>query len=320
MEVDKTTYLEISFAEVKDMKISYGDLYWKKSSGSYTKIINAGDTVDFYRVEKFQKVTKSLFIDNKCNKTFIEQGREILNSLLESNDEIERRSCRERLISHVYSVFWSGESKGNLLDFVLIFELSFNGLPDEYVKEMDARAMTFFQRSALCSSLITFSSICLGYTHGSFLKDLYNTCFYFDFSFAHTGFSTIDLKNLESSRENHDEMDIHSVDVKKSIDMFNYRPKHSRLSKLIGFHHELLNGSGEYIHSNQEEIGDLEKIVIWIEHLIPFGKDNYFIKNGEKYLHNLFNSETDLKIVEQDFKDKIIDCFKTDSNKLENVA
>ena len=152
--------MEIGFSELKDMKISYGDLYWKKSNGSYTKILNAGSVVDFSKIEKFQKVSKNLYFDYKCNKFFVDQGREILNSLISSSDEIERRQCREKIISHLYPVYWSGESKGSVLDLILIFELAFSELPPEFINEMDFCAQSFLQRSSLCSTLITFCSIC----------------------------------------------------------------------------------------------------------------------------------------------------------------
>jgi hypothetical protein len=316
-----TTYSEISFEELKDMKISYGDLYWKKSSGSFTKILNAGSVVDFSKIEKFQKVTSTLFFDYKCNKVFVDQGREVLRSLLNAIDEIERRHFREQLISHVFPVFWEGSSKGSVLDLILIFELSFNELPSEFINEMDHCAATFFQRSALSSTLITFISMCLGYTHGSFLKDLYNTCFYFDFSYAFTGFSSLDLESIEEARKSHSSSENIASDVKKSLEMFNYKPKHSRLTKLIKFHHELLNGEGSVVKLNQEEIGDLEKVVIWIENLIPFGKDNYFIEDGEEYLKKiLISNQSDLAIVEEDLKNKIINCFEVDTKELESVA
>ena len=316
-----TTYVEISFSELKDMKISYGDLYWKKSSGSYTKILNAGSLVDFSKIDKFQKVSKHLYFDYKCNKVFVDQGRKILSSLISSTDEIERRKFREDIISHLYPVFWLGESRGTILDLILIFELSFSELPSDFINEMDINAQSFFQRSALCSTLITISSICLGYTHGEFIKDLYNTCYYFDFSYADTGFSSIDLDRIEESRKNHLNLENQAGEIKKSLEMFNYKPKHSRLSKLIKYHHELLSGEGSLVKSNQEEIGDLEKIVIWIENIVPFNKDNYLNESGDSFLQNMFkNSEKDLIIVEEKIRETIVNCFEVDSKKMESAA
>ncbi|WP_127716535.1 hypothetical protein [Halobacteriovorax sp. HLS] len=321
MTVDSTTLTEISFSELKDIKLSYGDLYWKKKDGKCIRLLNVGEIVDINKLAKFEKVTAFLYLDLKCNRSYIEQGVKILTSILNSTDEKERLELRRSFLSHLYPLYWSGENEGVLLDLVMIFQNTFYSLDEYFGREMDAKALSFYQRSCLVSTLITLSALVCGYTHGAFLKDLYNTCYFFDYSYAITDHSSLELEKIENARVNHLPFGHEIEMVRKSIESFNYKYSHTNLSNLIRFHHEFLNGEGLVIGSNQEEIGELEKLVIFIEASVEFNKTDYLTRDARGFLKKLFcELEYDECVIEESLKELLGRDFESISTKMENAA
>ena len=316
LKVDVTTYSEITFKELSEMKISHGDLYWKKASGKFLKVLNTGDVVDHDKISKFEKVAPCLFIDQKSNEEFVNGGSEILLELLSETQEFKRIELIDSFISHLHDVYWSGEKEALLFDLVLIFKRAFYNLDEEFESKMDLHAFSFYQRSMVSSAIITLCSICAGYTNGTLLKDLYNTCYYFDYSYALDSFSTEDLLKVEAARSSHIPLSIETEHVASSLEAFSYQYEHTNFKKLISFHHERLSGDGAYVKCNQEEIGDIEKIVLWCESVIPFGDDGLIFTPGAKYLSELFTLESNnIRTVEKKLLRKLSSAF---SNQIKN--
>jgi hypothetical protein len=321
MGVEITTYSEITFDQLREMTISHGDLYWKKASGKFTKVLNSGERVEFEKLAKFEKVTTCLFIDSKTNLSFVEKGAELLKNLVNETDEIRRIEIKEEFLAHIYSVFWAGQEEGTIFDFVLIFKNAFYNLNSDFSEAMDSRAFMFYQRSALTSALNTTLAICSGYTNGLLLKDLYNTCYYFDYSYALNEFSSLDIERLEEQRSSHENLQSEGSRVDEAFKSYDYKYEHSNLSHLISYHHERLSGNGSIIKSNQDEIGDLEKIVIFVDSIISFAKDDYFYESGKSFIKNILEvNEVDLNISEAKFLNKLSRAFSVEEKEEEVAA
>lgn len=307
-EVDLSTLKAISFLELRDMKISLGDLYWKKSSGKFVKVLNCGDYTLTSRIEKFEKVTPNLFIDRVCNEDFIKKGSEIISNILNSVDEVQRLSLRDQFISHIRPVFWQGNESGSVLDLIKVFQNALYNIDRSFEEEMEANAFVYHRRSILSATLITLLAICSGYTHGDFLKDLYNICHFFDYSLAKEGNDLENPKHIRKSRE-------------LLIDSKLYSPRNVNLSRLIEFHHELLNEQGSILKLNTEEIGDLERIIIWVENVLPYSIEEYRKDDGRSFLNKIINvSEHQEAFIDVTFKEKLLTIFGNEETGLEQVA
>ncbi|OUR96136.1 hypothetical protein A9Q84_07175 [Halobacteriovorax marinus] len=305
---DYSSLETISFSELKDMQISYGDLYWKKANGKFVKVLICGDQVDFSKLAKFEKVTPHLFIHSVCNKSFVKKGVEIISRLLSSIDEIERLRLRDQFILHLGPVFWKGDEQDSILSLVLIFQNSLYDIQNSFEEEMESNAFLYHKRSVLSSTLITLFAMASGYTHGDFLKDLFNVCHFFDYSLSKGELSVEEPKHIEQSR-------------KLFIESKFYIPKNKNLSKLIEFHHELLNESGAFIGSNLEEIGDLERIVIWIENILPFVIEEFSSEDGQGYLNKILNeSKNQETFVDSSLRKRLIAAFNMEEVELEQTA
>jgi hypothetical protein len=305
--VDYSTLKPISFSELRDMKISCGDLYWKKANGKFVKVHNCGDHTSS-KLDRYKKVTAHLFIDLICNEEFINKGSSIISKILISLDEAERLRLRDEFLALVQPVFWEGRESGSILDLIMIFKRTLYGIDHSFEEVMEANAFTYHRRSVLSATLITIFAICSGYTHGDFLKDLFNICHFFDYSLSEKESSVEDISHIKQSR-------------KLLIESNFYSPKNMNLSRLIEFHHELLNEQGPVLGLNSEEIGDLERIIIWIENTLPFSIEEFSKNDGNSFLKKIVNgAENQEAFIDLAFKEKLLALFCIEEVELEQVA
>lgn len=269
----------ISFEKLEKLQTSYGDLYWKKESGKLVKILHCGDYLDFPKLEKFKKVTQNLYISSVSNELLVKEGTSIIISLLKSDDERERLELRESFIELIAPTYWLGEESGSALDLVMIFKNAFYKISPEFEVEMNNKALGTLRRSSLYATIVTISSIVAGYTHGEFLEDVYNICYFNDYSHSLESYSSLNSKSKEHAEA--------SLKVFKEREL--YIPKNKFLSRLITYHNEKLEGGGEIHNINISELNDLEKIVIYLESEISENEYEFTSNDGNKIFYNLFS-------------------------------
>ncbi|WP_372654043.1 hypothetical protein [Halobacteriovorax sp.] len=292
----------ISFESLEKMKTSLGDLYWKKGNGKLVKLLHSGDRLDFSKLEKFQKVTKFLYMIDVCDEEFIASGKRFLQKLVDATSERERLLFRHQFLDFISDIYWRGDSDGSILNLITIFKDVFYKISPEFESEMEERALSILRRSSLYSTLVTLTALCSGYTHGDFLTDVYNISFFNDFSCAR-GLST------------HDD----SVHVKKSLEEFEhstfYKLKHKSLSRLITFHHEDFRGRGKSIGLIFDELNKLERISIFIEQSLTYEESGFNSNDGKKFISDLFEIKDEDSFQLKRFKNEIREEFVEFSQK-----
>ncbi|GEM_PF-5203506 len=282
----------ISFESLEKMKTSHGDLYWKKGNGKLVKLLHSGDKLDYSKLEKFQKVTKSLYIVDVCDEEFISSGKVFLQKLVDAKNERERLLFRHQFLDFISDLYWHGNSDGSILSLIIIFKDIFYSISPEFEVEMEGHALSTLRRSSLYSTLVTLTAICSGYTHGSFLTDLYNVSFFNDFSCAR-------------SLSKHEDIE-HSKKSLKEFEQSNfYKLKNKSLSRLITYHHEDFRGRGENIGLIFDELNKLERISIYIEQSISYEEFAFSANDGKSFINELFKINDEDSFQLKRFKEEI---------------
>ncbi len=286
----------ISFIDLEKMKTSHGDLYWKKSDGKLVKLLHCGDYLDFSKLEKFQKITEHLFINEVCSEDFIAEAKDLLSKLLVSTNERERLSYRDSLLKHILPTYWNGDLDGSLLSLVIIFKDIFYRISPKFEEEMDQHALSTLRRASLFSSLVTLLALSVGYTHGSFLTDIYNISFFNDYSYAKNSYKVDDLDHISESLTAYEKSEY-------------YQLSNKHLSRLIKFHHEEFEGNGKGIGLNFNELSELEKISIFIERTLPYSEFEFSSNDGVEFLKGIFKENKEDDSFVKSFKESIRDIF-----------
>ena len=299
----------ISFIELEKMKTSRGDLYWKKGNNKLVKLLHSGDYLDFSKLEKFKKVTEHLYISEICDEDFIARGGELLSRLLATQNERERLSLRGEFLEHISLIYWDGDRDGSLLSLAIIFKDSFYNISPEFEEVMDRNALSILRRASLYSSLVTLFALALGYTHGSFLSDLFNISFFNDYSYS---------KKLYTSGE-----DVSTTHVTESLEAFKesklYELRNKHLSKLITFHHEEFKGSGKLVGLNFNELSDVEKISIFVEKSLSYSEYEFSNNDGTGLLKKILGKIDEEEEFLRSFREELVGVFLEVSSK-EEVA
>ena len=295
----------ISFIELEKMKTSHGDLYWKKGNNKLVKLLHSGDYLDFSKIEKFKKVTEHLYISQLCDESFIARGKELLGSLLATPDERVRLSLRAEFLEHISPVYWDGDRDGSLLSLAIIFKESFYKISPEFEEEMDRHALSILRRAGLYSSIVTLFALCLGYTHGSFLRDLFNISFFNDYSYSKKIYGDSDNVNPSHATE--------SLEAFKDSKLYDLKNKN--LSKLIKFHHEEFKGNGELVGLNFNELSDVEKISIFVEKSLSYSEYEFSKNDGTGLLKKVLEEGKEEGLFVKSFKAELISIFLEIENK-----
>lgn len=282
----------ISFETLEKMKTSHGDLYWKKGNGKLVKLLHSGDYLDFSKLIKFQKVTKTLFINEVCDDEFISIGKNFLQKMVDATNERDRLLFRHQFLDYILDVYWLGKVDGSILNLIIIFKDIFYQISPEFEVEMEDHSLSTFRRSSLYSTLVTLSALCAGYTHGEFLEDVYNISFFNDFSCARNVVAHKDLTHANKSLEEFEQSKF-------------YKLKHKSLSRLIKFHHEDFRGNGKNVGLIFDEINKLERISIFIEQSISYEESGFTKNDGKKFISDLFEIKDEDSFQLKRFKEEV---------------
>jgi len=318
--------VELNFEVLSSMKIAKGDIFWKKKSGKLIPLCFIGDRIDHDYISKFQKMTNVLWMKVVGNSNLVDEGVTLLKKITEASDDEQRFKVRDEFFNYLKPHFWSEEGKGNLVDFVTIFQEVFYDLSDEQEHFLENKSLVIFKRSYLCAASTTALAMCLGYVDFDFLKDLYQVNFYMDVGIEKSQFTTSTMNVLEKERvfpgarnENLSDAEKEVVEqhafqsISKLEGEATYNFNNKSIKRLIKFHHERLLGDGFPLGLNSDELSDLEKIIIMVFQNITYDELSFTENDGSMFLKN-FIGDADQGECEARLEQQIKNVFDKESS------
>lgn len=259
---------EITFEELKQLRLAPGDIVWKKNSGKTTILCKAGYQIDQEYVSKFEKVTSSLWLVTLYPESIKESAKKILLKLKEEQFDRERGVLRKEFIELVDPYLWKGSKELCLFELVLIFNESFSCLTPKHIISLESIGLDLYKRSSYEASMNVLIAFIIGYLDFNFLSELYHVSFYQHYEFIKGRPNSSNLEFLDFERSNYgqlpDELTSHAQNSYKNfVNDSPFEISNKSIIKLISRHQERLTGVGYPSGLNKDELSDLDRIIIW---------------------------------------------------------
>ncbi|MCK5883248.1 MAG: hypothetical protein KAG61_06135 [Bacteriovoracaceae bacterium] len=274
-------------AEYDDEIFSPGIVYWIKGEDKSVKVVDAGDPFDHEQLQKFFKQGATLKIDRYMNIDVVSEGKIYLNGLKNAKTEVQRLRHRKNLIKWFSIIYWDGARSGNLVDLMKLGTDVFYSFDPYLTERFVATSTPMFKRSGVSSTISVFLAIILGYTDFKMLRDLYHLSYLFDFSFdGKLSYNAIRASELERECSGEGvaylflgdnpgpELDAFiehpRVSYERAYESFQALFNDPGILRLIKMQHEKVNGKGFPASVKACDLSDIESLVIFINHMIPY--------------------------------------------------
>lgn len=280
---------------------SPGIVYWVKSGGRSVKIVDAGDPLDKSQLKKFFDQGATLKLDRFMNLDVVSEGKIYLAGLKNAKNEVQRLRQRKNLIKWFSSIYWDGVQTGNLCDLISLGTEVFYSFDDAQSERFFATSIPMFKRAGIASTISVFVAIILGYTDFQMLKDLYHVQYLFDYAFdGELSYNMIRASELE--REQSGEgitflflgenpgpelnafVEHPRVSHEQSLKTFEEMFHDSGILRLIKMQHEKINGKGFPQCVKSCDLSDIEALIIFVNHIIPYEDLEITAVDGMRFL------------------------------------
>ena len=259
---------EITFDELRQLKLAPGDIVWKKKNGKLTTLCNSGDQIDHEYISKFEKITQSLWLETQYPESIKKDALDIFLRLKTEDFDRERFILRKEFIELTGPYLWNEKKELCLFELVLIFNESFSCLTNKHITSLESIGLDLYKRSSYEASMNVLIAFIIGYLDYNFLSELYHVSFYQHYEFTKGRPNSSNLEFIDFERTNFgqlpDELTSHAHN---SYEFFikekPYEIKNKSITKLISRHQERLTGVGYPSGLNKDELSDLDRIIIW---------------------------------------------------------
>jgi hypothetical protein len=266
----------VTFDQIKEHPLLWGDLFWKRPSGRVTCIGRAGELADLKLVEKTSGVGE-LSIQPIISDELVSEITNLLDELKNCNNERERASFRKDFSTIFYDVF-VGDKQGSFLDWAVALYRSFYDVPEKISEVFISKNLVYTHRSFTVSSMATAMSFTMGYMNWEFLKGIYNSVLVIDYDLVKSGLNQFELNELDAVRLG-SESPFEKAYMKKFVER-DYKTVVAGLSavtrdnpyfeQLNAFAHEIFTSGMGPFQAFDSEVSDLFKIVSLVERFIPY--------------------------------------------------
>lgn len=280
-----------------------GSLYWKKSDGRRVMLYSIGEIIDRKFLKKFESRPQVLNFFDELDNNFEIRGRDLFNRLKIEKTETERLRTRYEILVWFKDIYWYGDKTGSIVSLMNVMSGLFFNFNEEAKGEILEQSFELFKRSAICGSYNVISAIAIGFSDFKLLQDIFNLAFFYDIGVPFEERTLNYFKLLEVEREQpgkgifefeanpnlvnltnifkrRGEMAYELVSEKYK-NYFNYQALISFL-RLIG---ERLDGSG-YPHGiDEENLGELESMLLLVNHLISYKQPVFSFGDGRLFFN-----------------------------------
>lgn len=164
---------EVSYDELRQYKMSPGDLYWKNSSGNSVLLRKRGDWLDFSYLEKFEKRNITLFISQSIDIQWLTRFHQITMSYIETKTLREKEIHWKNWLLHVRDRYWVTNHPDGAFELKLLFENIFYDFSTEETDKNINTDLELFDRYLHVAADVVFLLLLLGFNDFQFLKNMY---------------------------------------------------------------------------------------------------------------------------------------------------
>ncbi len=292
-------------SEIVDEIFSPGVIYWEKANNSSVKIVDTGDPYDRDQLAKFFKQNATLKIDRLMNLDVVSEGKIYLTGLRNAKNEVQRLRHRKNLIKWFSAIYWDGMRSGNLIDLMKLGTEVFYSFDPFLTDRFIATSAPMFKRAGVTSMVSVFLAIILGHTDFLFLKDLYHLSYLFDFAFdgdlSYNMNKASELERVQSGEgigflflgenpgpELEAFVEHPRVSFEKTLDAFRSFFSDPGILRLIKVQHEKVNGKGFPNCVRTGDLSDIETLIIFVNHIIPYEDFEITPIDGMRFLKTSF--------------------------------
>ncbi|MFZ4712489.1 MAG: hypothetical protein ACOYL6_02145 [Bacteriovoracaceae bacterium] len=306
----------INFDDLLKYNISPGFIFYiSNETKKPFLLLNPGDVVENEFIEKYQnRGMRSFFILKIVKEDNVRELMNLFLSIKEIKYDWERDKAKIKILSHVSNIYWHGNKEGSVLDLVLALNNIFYRLDESMMEQIKVVSHIAFTRSLLMGTIGVIAALCDDINDFELLSDIYHACFLLDYGMMDDDYSYVLGQTMEEERIHpgqgmsfiersalnktdvakfkvHTELSIHRIqtECKKLF----FKPE---MIKLIGFHHELNNGTGFPKGLIGSELRTLQTIPIFADHIIPNATIKFREKDGAGWFKDLY--ENNLKAIE----------------------
>lgn len=300
----------IKFDELLKYAISPGFIFYlSMETGKPFLLLNPGDVVEQEFVDKYQnKGMRSFFILEAVNDANVQQFKLLFERLKDRQFDEERTQASFDILELFKSIYWKGESPGNILDLIFSLNTLFYKLDEKIAQEMQKVSNLMFTRALMMGALGVVTALIDDVNDFEMLQDVYHACFLLDYGLVSEDYSYVTGQGIEEERmtpgsglthiasNTYNKDDIlffrnHPMKSVSSIrDEYKKVFKYQEVLGMVIKHHELKDGSGFPFGLLEKEMRSFETIPIFIDHLIPTTGLKFREGDGAGWFKKLFET------------------------------
>ena len=248
---------EVSYDELRQYKMSPGDLYWKNSSGNTVLLRKRGDWLDFSYLEKFEKRNITLFISQSIDIQWLTRFHQITTSYMEAKTLREKEIHWKNWLLHVRDRYWSVTHPDGAFELKLLFENIFYDFNTEETDKNINADLELFDRYLHVAADVVFLLLLLGFNDFHFLKSMYRTTL-LSFDFIKKEKLTVSIK-----KEIADFLNANQKLSTISLENYMADVMDEDLKYWTAVLFEDLRAENGLLKVSDNEIGDVERVLIF---------------------------------------------------------